>query len=450
MQLLAAQPVDEKTVKEHASPAVHRYGRQGDSFLRNSFRAWWPEACVLATFAALLAYAIPFHEPWADEAQAWQMARSVSLPALFKTYLRYEGSPGLWQMLLWILTRAHISYAGMHWICGLIAVAATAVLLFCSPFPRYLKLPLPFTYFLAFQYALVARNYVLAPLLLFLVAFFWKRSPVVLVVLLGLLANTSLHLAVISGGLAIVFAVEQWREGRLSQRPQQRGFLAFSLLLMAFYAFAIWTAKPPHDIAFQTSSGSAALLALLRILEILQPAGLALAFWIAMGLCFATRRALIYLLPVALCTGFCVAVYASWWHLGLLFPLIVALLWITWPSTTTNLNRRETIGRAALLAYAALQILWSAYAFRFDHDHAYSPDRAAAAWLQPYVDRHDSIAVTYAAEKNQRLQRGWSASVLRPEYFPQHAPFILVVEHARHDRSRLQSAIAISSASGDC
>ena len=397
MPLLAAQPADEETTNEQA-PAARLPKDSG--FQNNSLRAWWPEACTLAAFGALLAYAIPFHEPWADEAQAWQMARSLSLPDLFKTYLRYEGSPGLWQLLLWILNRAHIGYTAMHWVCGLIAVAATAVLLFCSPFPRSLKLPLPFTYFLAFQYALVARNYVLAPLLLFLVAVFWKRSPVLLTVLLGLLANTSLHLAVISGGLAIVFAVEQWREGRFLLRNRQRTFLACSLLLMAFYAFAVWTAKPPHDVAFHTRSGSGALPALLRMLEILQPAGLALVFWIGIALCFAARRALIYLLPVGLCAGFCVAVYASWWHVGLLFPLVVTLLWITWPNRTSAPSRRETFGRVALLAYAALQILWSAYAFRFDHAQAYSPDRAAAAWLEPYVDQRATIAVTYADEKS--------------------------------------------------
>jgi hypothetical protein len=397
MPLLAAQPADEKTMNDQAAASAFGSGRLGTA---SSLSAWWPEACTLAAFAALLAYAIPFHEPWADEAQAWQMARTLSLDDLFKTYLRYEGSPGLWQLLLWGLNRAHIGYAGMHWICGLIALAATAVLLFYSPFPRYLKLPLPFTCFLAFQYALVARNYVLAPLLLFLVALFWKRHPVLLTVLLGLLANTSLHLAVISAGLAIVFAMEQWREHHFLDRKRQRGLLVCSLLLVAFYAVAVWTAKPPHDVAFQTKSGSAALLALLRILEILQPAGLALAFWIAITLCFAARRALIYLLPVALCAAFCVAVYASWWHVGLLFPLVITLLWITWPNSASARPRRETIGRIALLAYAALQILWSAYAFNFDHDHAYSPDRAAAAWLQPYVDRHAEIAVTYADEKS--------------------------------------------------
>jgi hypothetical protein len=129
------------------------------ALIHKKIRSRWPEWCALSVYAALVAMAIPYHEPWADEAQAWQLARSLSLASLFKTYIRYEGSPGLWYFLLWAMNRVHIDYAGLHWICGGIAVGATALLVLKSPFPRYLKLALPFTYFLLFQYAVVARSY---------------------------------------------------------------------------------------------------------------------------------------------------------------------------------------------------------------------------------------------------------------------------------------------------
>jgi hypothetical protein len=54
----------------------------------------------------------------------------------------------------------------------------------------------------------------------------------------------------------------------------------------------------------------------------------------------------------------------------------------------------ELIGRIALLAVAALQIFWSAYALAFDHSYAYSPDLATARFLQPFVRQGDTIAVT--------------------------------------------------------
>jgi len=180
--------------------------------VRTELRLRWPEWTAISVFAAVVAFVIPYHEPWTDEAQGWQLARSLSLRSLFQTHIHYEATPGLWHFLLWILNRAHVSYAGMHWICGAIAVVAAGLLVFISPFPRYLKLTLPFTFFLVYQYAVIARGYLLVPLILFSIAVGWKKSPLVVAALLGLLANCALHAAAISGGLAIVYFVEELRK----------------------------------------------------------------------------------------------------------------------------------------------------------------------------------------------------------------------------------------------
>src|SRR5689334_1095494 len=45
------------------------------------------------------------HGMWRDELQAWLIARdSASVGDLFFN-LRYEGHPGLWHILLWLLSR---------------------------------------------------------------------------------------------------------------------------------------------------------------------------------------------------------------------------------------------------------------------------------------------------------------------------------------------------------
>jgi len=349
----------------------------------------------VSLYATIVAFAIPYHEPWADEAQAWQLARSLSLPALFQTYIRYEGSPGLWHFLLWVLVRARVSYSGLHWICGAIAVGATALLVFKSPFPRYLKFALPFTYFLLFQYAVVARSYVLAPVSLFLIALCWKKSPLVLALLLGLLANVALHAAVISGGLAVVYVVSRIQDRKHGvSHPWRRHIQALAILL-GLYAFAIWTAWPPSDLGFKPTAGYLPTVLLMRLLELGQPWLLAFPFWIVIANCFRARRSLLYLLPVLLCMLFCVARYASWWHVGLLYPLLICLLWITWPAPGSNASRPETNGRIALMLMAAVQIGWSAYAIEFDHYNAYSPDLATAQFLRPIVQQGGTVAVTY-------------------------------------------------------
>jgi hypothetical protein len=48
---------------------------------------------------------------------------------------------------LWLLNKCHVSYGGLHWICGGVAFMGTALLVLQAHFSRPLKLLLPFTYF---------------------------------------------------------------------------------------------------------------------------------------------------------------------------------------------------------------------------------------------------------------------------------------------------------------
>jgi hypothetical protein len=366
--------------------------------LRVEIRSRWPEWITIALYASVVAFAIPYHEPWVDEAQAWQMARSLPLVALFQKYIRYEGTPGLWQFLLWILNRAHVSYAGMHWICGGIAVAGMSIFVLRSPFPRYLKLSLPFTNFLLFQYAVVARSYVLVPLLLFMIAHRWKRSPAVIALLMGLLANVAAHATAISGGLAIVYAVERIRRGDFKDSTQRRRLFFSGAIFLGFYAFALWTAWPPHDLGFSPNRGQSPSFTAYAIVSLTwglcQPWILSILFWIAIAMCLRARRSLFYLLPALFFACFSGAVHVAWWHAGLLVPVVICILWITWPAPGCSVSRYEAIGRGAMIFMAGTQILWSTYSLAYDHSHAYSPDLAASKFLQPFVRDGAKIAVT--------------------------------------------------------
>ncbi len=382
----------------------------------------WPEWSALSLYAALVAFAIPWHEPWVDEAQAWQLARNLSLSDLFRTWIRLEASPGLWHFILWILVHLRVGYAGMHWFCGVIALAAAALLIFKSPFPRYLRLSLPFTFFLLYQYAVVARNYVLAPLLLYLVALCWKKKPALVALLLGLLANVALHAAAISGGLALVYLIDQIRAGALKDSHRRRQLLLFALVLVCLYAFALWTAWPPSQLSNHVSyiraeSVSAfAWMSVALFWAIWQPWELSIVFWIAIALCLHSRRRLYYLLPVLFFVLFSAVAHCSLWHVGLRIPLLICLFWISWPSQPAPgaaIGRSEAAGRIAMTLLAALQIAWAAHALQFDHYRLFSPDPAAAQYLKPYVQQNAPIAITYWGDP---LDRAFMAVGILP-YF---------------------------------
>ena len=233
--------------------------------LRSEARRWtWVESAVLAGYAIVVALGIAWHEPWADEAQAWLLARDQGFWRLMLHAVRYEGSPGLWHALLWVLARLHFGYIGMHWVAGAFAAAGVFVLLRWSPFPLILRVLLPFGFWLAYQNAVIARGYVLFALLAFSAAALIRnmsannlrpmpdgkdsaRSSTLiwLAVILGLMTNLSVHGFVASFGFAIAVWPVLRRRTRAGS-PVRKTTPA--LILGSFWLFAVATTLPPSDV----------------------------------------------------------------------------------------------------------------------------------------------------------------------------------------------------------
>src|SRR5205807_46535 len=136
------------------------------------------------------------HEPWFDEAQAWLLGRDTTLWDLLAHRLRYEGTPGLWHALLWLAAHAGLPFSGLWLISATLAVAGAFVILTRAPFPYWLRVGTVFSYFVAYQYAIVARSYALDLVLIPLIAARFAerlRRPVLYGVLLGLAANANAH-----------------------------------------------------------------------------------------------------------------------------------------------------------------------------------------------------------------------------------------------------------------
>src|SRR3974377_942446 len=184
---------------------------------------------VLLLYAGVVLFTVRYHEKWADEAQAWLIARDLDLKTIWFHELRCEGSPGLWHTILWIAQHVfHLPYAALGYIGVAFAIAGAAVLIYKAPFPWYVRWPLAFTYVMVYQYAVIARPYTLLPLLCFLVAILFKdvEHPERMTVVLVLLANLSLHgtiLAACFGLLYLIEAIKSWR--RFDVRLQNAYFI---------------------------------------------------------------------------------------------------------------------------------------------------------------------------------------------------------------------------------
>ena len=343
-------------------------------------------------FAALLVLVVPRHEPWFDEAQAWLLARDMSPTELLAVAGRYEGSPVLWHLLLTGPAHVGLPYASIQWLAAGLALLGVLVLVHRAPLPLPLRVAAPFTFFLAYQYAVVARNYCLLPPLLWLIAVLHPRRderPFLYVGLLALLANVSLHGTLIALALAGLHVVEIVRR---RPKPWRRLAVAYAgfAAVVGLVVFQLW---PPADLASPAPPGlnlspanfvhvsADALDNAFTERPLLSYAALAVSLvWFARKRCLA-----LYLAPTLLLLTLFAVKYMNAWHEGVLFLVWLFALWRSFaePERTrfdARVLRPAVVGAA--LVVIGVQVYWAAAALGNDWRFAYSGSRAAADCLR--------------------------------------------------------------------
>lgn len=199
-------------------------------------------SCVLLLYCGLHMVMAIFHEPWYDEAEAWQIARCASIKDIFFTVPHYEGHPPLWHLLLAIPAKLNFPYElSLSLIALLFSVLAVALFLKYAPFPELFKVVAPFTYFAFYQYSVVARPYCMMMLAFVLMAITWRdRNEKVarFVLSMAFLCLTSSYGIIISGGISLVWLFEILKKDSIKFLKDQRthaliGLLILALLLMA-------------------------------------------------------------------------------------------------------------------------------------------------------------------------------------------------------------------------
>lgn len=224
------------------------------------------ELIVFGLYCCIQIWMCLVHEAWGDEAQAWLLARDNSLLDLFYRRLHYEGTPGLWHLLLWVETRLGISYRGMHFVTSALATVGVYLLLRFAPLPRWLKLLFPFVFAILYQGPIVARSYLLTlPLIaaLSVLRRETRQRPVVYAALLGLLVNTSALGALLAIGLLAEWLLSAVR-GRW--RFKQSAVLRAAVVTILLWAAALYCILPAPDGHFGFLGGLASRPTAARVL----------------------------------------------------------------------------------------------------------------------------------------------------------------------------------------
>lgn len=167
---------------------------------------------IIFMYALIVGITMYYHEPWFDEAQAWLIARDVSIKDLFTTYLRYEGHPPLWYLILMPFAKLGVPYEiGIKLPTFIFAVTSVALLVLRSPFPKLVKYSLPFTFFILYQFAVISRPYSLMMLLFWIIAILFperNEKPYKFIIPLSVLCLTHSYGILISLGISIAWIIE--------------------------------------------------------------------------------------------------------------------------------------------------------------------------------------------------------------------------------------------------
>lgn len=356
---------------------------------------WWRAAdfCVLGLWIAVTSFTLSYHEKWADEAQAWLIARDLSLPRIFFYELRYEGSPGLWHLILWIAQHVfHAPYAALGPIGLAFATAGVAFLIFFAPFPRPLRWLLAFSYFMVYQYAVIARPYTLLPLFCFLAAYFFRdlQHPERMTIVLVLLANLTLHGTIIAGCLGLVYLLDAIRAWPTFDEPLRRRYWICVGVMALTFLFIVATLWPTKDVAvfapkseLPPTSGPQPTpiqktFAILSGAFFDHPLPSFIFLVVAGGWFFLRKRLTVLALSVIPLIALYAGIHGTSHHHGTVFIATVMAFWIAWPTSNeqaqfTAFDRRATQSMSALLACLELFNIWdAAVVIRNEYRYPYS------------------------------------------------------------------------------
>ena len=191
------------------------------------------------------------HEPWVDEAQSWIIARDASVKEIVWDISRYEGTFPLWFLTLKLFIVFGFEYKFLYVISTIISTIGLIVFLKKVEAPRYVKILLPFTYYVLFQYTIVARSYCYLFLAFSLYAITYKsrfEKPLKYIMSLVFFSLISMHGMVISCVLGVIFFIE------ILYKKELKKYLISFIVLAIITIIEIIILFPRNDLYMNVSA----------------------------------------------------------------------------------------------------------------------------------------------------------------------------------------------------
>ena len=353
---------------------------------------------IWISFLLLSLFVTYHHEPWADEAQAWLIARDSDVWEILSQFARCEGQPPLWHLLLHGLILCGLPYSAFYLVPWVISSAGVGLFLWKSPFPKWINMLIPFTYFIFFQYTIIARQYCFSLLFISWLAIIYPKRherPFLYAFALCLFGFSSMPGLLIAGSLYFLFLCECF----LLSEKQKQNWLASGIIFI-FMLSMVAVLFPDLDNPFLKVKTvmplSEKLFANLPVVISIPFFNSGWDFTVLFICCFFwnNKKNLLYVLILygPLLLFFSLIVFQVW-LLGYLFLVFIFSLWIFYHEPYFQ-NLKTNIRFWLLLYLFILHICCSYYSSLYDISFPYSSAKEVAEFIEPYHKSGKNIIAT--------------------------------------------------------
>ncbi len=387
------------------------------------------ECACLVLFVTLALMGFSFHEMTYDEAQAWQIAKTASWKDIVSLIPIYEGHPPFWHLLLAVPSKLGLSWQVIYPLVGLLCMVTSAILiLFKSPFPKWVRCLLPFNYFLLYQYGVIVRPYGLMIVIFLLLALLFphkEKHPAWFVGLLAALCACHLYGIAIAGGITLAWLWEMraerpWKIYLPELFKDKRfhyllGLLVFVLLILGiiFLPHRGTTSIIPvpkswvrHVIYLLFAMPAEAVLTDFQAAGhlhavpvpwggLLFAAGIGGLLW-ALVLGAFSKKNITYLLLPYLCLTILMTFYSSNHHIGLALALFIWYAWISTPNKKLP-QQLQRLAKGILLLALVIPALWSARVLYLEYMFTLSPGNEIVQFLKEHHLTEQPIFAAWTA-----------------------------------------------------
>ena len=365
---------------------------------------------VFILFVFLVSFVANHHENWSDEAQAWLLARDSSTIELLTKYLRCEGHPIIWYLIIKIFILLKLPYESFNLISVIFSSLGVFIFLFKSRFEWYIKVLFPFTFFVFYQFSVISRAYCMILLILSILASIWEKREshyLLFTILLIIMMNLEIYTYLLAGSIFLLELIDYIKDKKNRNKGKM---IYFVIIFLSFFLTLLYllpqtnTYVPINELVFRFSKAFILPYNLSDNISLIVDFFLISYLLIVLYKKNELFRIIIMILPVIL---FMIVYYFNVWHYGILFLFFIFIIWINKLENTKSIM-------VLIIISCIIQIRWSINSSINEVNKVYSSSNEVASFIKKYDYKNlyvfgykfEAVAINAYFPKN--IYRNWT------------------------------------------